>query len=208
MEFFTQNYIMGQKYGRAPQNIYWKQFHISNSSCWSATSLLKEIKWLSIYNIAVMSVVKLTHKILTTNWPEALAYKILSSINHTRITRTNGPHKLGPKPAHMGRTKITKYQYTNNSYQHYDKIPQILREIKHPDRFKQTEMLLYEQWWPTQQIQHTHCNRNCDPTNRKFRHSSPATGQNHSQPQPHRYHHTPRTQWKNQWSNQHHYSKK
>ena len=144
-----------------------------------------------------MSVVKLTHKILTTNWPEALAYKILSSINHTRITRTNGPHKLGPKPAHMGRTKITKYQYTNNSYQHYDKIPQILREIKHPDRFKQTEMLLDEQWWPTQQIQHTHCNRNCDPTNRKIRHSSPATGQNHSQPQPHRYHQTPRTQWKN-----------
>ena len=107
------------------------------SSRWNSTTLLKSMKWLSIEDIAKLLSAKLTQKILTTSQPAELAYKIISKIYHTRITRNNGPFKLGPKPAGVGRSKITKYQYRNNCYRHYEDIPQIIKEIRHPTKFKQ-----------------------------------------------------------------------
>ena len=101
---------------------------------WTATHLLTEMKWLSIPLIAQLASAKLTHKILTTSQPAVLANRILSKINHTQITRTNGLFKLGPKPSRLGNSKFTKYQY--NAYYIYDKIPQVLREIKKPKIFK------------------------------------------------------------------------
>ena len=101
---------------------------------WSATHL--KMKWISIKQLAVLSSAKLTHKIMKTSQPATLANRILSKINHNRITRMNGPHHLGPRPAGIGISKFTKYQYRANSYRNYRDIPDILKEISRPVIFK------------------------------------------------------------------------
>ena len=83
---------------------------------WSTTHLLTELKWLSIRQIATLASVKLSHKILHSSQPETLAHRILSQINHGRITRGIGPFQLGPRPAGLGRTLLTKYQFRANAY--------------------------------------------------------------------------------------------
>ena len=103
---------------------------------WSRTSLLAEMKWLSISQLAQLTSAKLTHKILYTSQPAALAYRMLTRINTTRTTRQSGPFLLGPRPPGIGRTLTTKYQYRNNAYKHYNDIPLILKQIKRPVIFK------------------------------------------------------------------------
>ena len=108
-----------------------------SSKQWSTTHLLKTMKWPSIQMIAQLSSAKLTHKILTKGVPETIHHKITSGMQKQRITRNCGPYKLGSKPAHIGTSKYSKYQYLANSYRMYQDIPQILKEIKKPDKFKQ-----------------------------------------------------------------------
>ena len=103
---------------------------------WSATTLLKSVNWLSIDNIAKLTSAKLTQKILTTSQPEEIAHRIMRKIDHTRLTRRNGPFMLGPRPAGFGKTKTMRYQYRYNAYRHYEDIPQILKEIREPTKFK------------------------------------------------------------------------
>ena len=103
---------------------------------WSATHLLKEMKWVSVQQLATLASAKLSHKILTTSQPAVLSYRILSKINHTRTTRNNGPFLLGPKPSSVGNSITSKYQFRANSYKNYDSLPQVLRKITKPVIFK------------------------------------------------------------------------
>ena len=103
---------------------------------WSTSHLLRDMKWLSIKQLAVLASAKFTHKILKSSQPATLSYRIMSRINHTRLTRHNGPNQLGPKPSGIGRSIYIKYQYRANAYSNYKDIPEILREIKQPVIFK------------------------------------------------------------------------
>ena len=103
---------------------------------WSKTSLLSEMKWLSIQQLAQLTSAKLTHKILTTSQPAALAHRMLSRINTTRTTRQSGPFLLGPRLPGLGRTLTTKYQYRTNAYRHYNDIPLVIKQIRWPIIFK------------------------------------------------------------------------
>ena len=103
---------------------------------WSKTSLLKEMKWPSVHQLAQLASAKLSHKILRSSQSAALAYRMLSKINHNRTTRHNGPHQLGPHPPGVGLSMLTKYQYRPNSYRHYKDIPMVIKEIKKPSTFK------------------------------------------------------------------------
>ena len=94
------------------------------------------MKWLSIHQLACLTSAKLTHKILTTGQPAALAFRMLSKINTTRTTRQSGPFLLGPRPPGLGRTKTTKYQYRTNAYRHYNDLPLVLKQIRRPIIFK------------------------------------------------------------------------
>ena len=103
---------------------------------WSTTSLLKRMNWLSIEQLAQLTSAKLTHKILTTGQPTALAHRMLSRINTSRTTRLSGPFLLGPRPAGLGLTRTSKYQYRANAYRHYKDIPLVLKQIRRPIIFK------------------------------------------------------------------------
>ena len=103
---------------------------------WSKSTRLTRMKWLSVSQLAKLTSAKLSHKILTSSQPAVLSYRILSKINHTRATRHNGPFLLGPPPAGIGLTKVTKYQFRPNAYHHYQDIPMILKQIKGQKTFK------------------------------------------------------------------------
>ena len=103
---------------------------------WFKSSLQKEMKWMGIEQIAQLCSACLTHKILTSNQPEVLAYRTNSQIQSTRDTRQSGPFKLGPKLAGTGTTKASKFQYRANSYRLYSQIPQVLKEITKPPPFQ------------------------------------------------------------------------
>ena len=103
---------------------------------WSKTSLLKEMKWLSINQLAQLSSAKLAHKIPTSSQPAALAFRMLTKINTTRTTRQSGPFLLGPRPLGLGCTLTTKYQYRTNAYRHYNDIPLVIKHIRRPVIFK------------------------------------------------------------------------
>ena len=103
---------------------------------WSRTHLLKEMKWMGIEQIAQFCSARLTHKILTTSQLEVLAHRTISRIQSSRDTRLSGPYKLGPKPAGIGTTAASKYQYRANSYRHYEPIPLVIKKITKPHIFK------------------------------------------------------------------------
>ena len=102
---------------------------------WSTTRLLKEMKWPSIRMIAQLSSAKITHRVLTAGSPEVLAHRLIAQMPTGRITRKTGPFKLGNRPAGVGLTKYSKYQYRANLYRYYEPIPQVLKEIKNLDKF-------------------------------------------------------------------------
>ena len=102
---------------------------------WSTTSLLKEMNWLGIQQIAHLSSVKMTHRCLMSGRPEKLNYKFTSKMNNTRITHTTGPFRLGNKPPGVGNSKLSKYQYRPNAYRYFEQLPQVLREIRKPHLF-------------------------------------------------------------------------
>ena len=54
------------------------------STRWSTTSLLKEMKWLGVPQIAQLWSAKLTHSILLSNQPEVLSHRITSKMTHSR----------------------------------------------------------------------------------------------------------------------------
>ena len=60
---------------------------------------------------------------------------MISGMKNQRITRKTGPYKLGNKPAGIGTTKYSKYQFRANSYKYYEQIPQVLKEINNPHKF-------------------------------------------------------------------------
>ena len=122
------------------------------------------MKWLSIKNLAKLASAKLTHKILTTSQLAVLAHRILTRINHNRRTRNNGPFQLGPRPAGIGRSGNTKYQYRPNAYAIYNEVPQIIKDIKSQKIFKKRFKRYLK-------------NNDDLPTNRS---SDPADGQNHA----------------------------
>ena len=106
------------------------------SKRWSKSHLLKELNWLDITQIGVLASIKFTHKILNSNQPVALAHRMISKINHTRLTRNNGPFQLGSRPTGLGKTLITKYQYRPNAYENYNNLPLVIKQIKKPKFFK------------------------------------------------------------------------
>ena len=103
---------------------------------WTSSHLLSELKWIPIKKIGELASAKLTYQILNTSKPAVLANRMLSKINSTRITRQNGPFQLGPRPPGLGRTRNTKYQYRPNSYDIYQQIPLVLKQIPKPKLFK------------------------------------------------------------------------
>ena len=85
------------------------------SKQWSTTHLLKEMKWPSVQMIAQLSSAKITHKILMAGRPEVLHHRIVRQMQKQRITRNNGPYKLGNKPKGVVESTHSKYQYRANS---------------------------------------------------------------------------------------------
>ena len=102
---------------------------------WSTTHLLKDMNWLSIQQIAQLSSAKMTHKCLLSGKPEVINHLLVDGMKNKRTTQSNGPFRLGPKPAGVGQSKTSKYQYRANAYQYFSEIPQILREIRKPHLF-------------------------------------------------------------------------
>ena len=90
---------------------------------WSINQLLRKMGWLSIDKLLSLTTAKLAHQILNISVPEILALKIKNKMNvDPALTRLSGPNKFGPHPKEFGRTRITKYQFKANLYDHYPKI--------------------------------------------------------------------------------------
>ena len=51
-------------------------------------------------------------------------------------TRNTGAQKIGPRPAQIGRTRITKAHYRANAYRVYAMLPESITEIKSTHLFK------------------------------------------------------------------------
>ena len=102
---------------------------------WSNLRTLQELGWLSTYQQITLTSAKAGHKILHRNIPENISLKIKKHRTEA-VTRLSGPNKLGPRPRDYGGGVFTKYQFRSKVYQHYDKIPEEIQNIKDPVRLK------------------------------------------------------------------------
>ena len=132
------------------------------SNRWSTKKLLTEMKWNSIQNMLEIASAKLTHSIINQDKPEVLSYRI-KSLNKPNPpnTRITGTGKLGTKPKIVGRTQITKNHYRANTYQIYSKIPQIITDIKDPQKFKRCLKKYHKN--PKELIKNLSKNKNTTP---------------------------------------------
>ena len=80
----------------------------------------------------------MTHKILKTQNPEHLHYKmfIKYKVNNLKDTRQTENNKIGNLPKQIGKTKMTQYHYRVSAYKIYNQIPDELREMNDPKLFK------------------------------------------------------------------------
>ena len=97
---------------------------------WNKSSLLREMSWMSIEQLLGYTSNKLTYKILHWGQPTLLAARYKS----TRLpvitnTRLSGQNKLGTRPNHVGRTKLTRNQYRAMSYKYYAQIPDEIQNL-------------------------------------------------------------------------------
>ena len=102
---------------------------------WSTSKLLTSMKWLSVQKILQKENAIMTHKILNTDNPEYIAFKMKTKYQvNTNInqinTRRTGNGKLGIRPKQVGKTKTTKYHYRASAYDIFANIPDEILNIK------------------------------------------------------------------------------
>ena len=93
--------------------------------------------WMSVENNLILANAKMTHRIIHQNIPEIISQRIKSNFPDPNFSTSNsGEGKIGPRPAKVGRTKITKTHYRSNAYRVYAMLPEVITEIKKPHLFK------------------------------------------------------------------------
>ena len=103
----------------------------------SATKLLKEMNWLNLEQILTISSNRLTHSIIHLKRPTLMAQRMKPKwVPGDQETRLSGPHKLGPRPRNVGRTRLTKYHYRAQAYHYWDLIPDEVKKITQKPLFK------------------------------------------------------------------------
>ena len=107
---------------------------------WSTLQLLKSMNWLSIDKILERESAIFTHKILNTQVPEHMNYKMTTKYKikgqDIRVTRNTGQGKLGPRPKEIGRTRTTSYHFRVSAYKVYARFPQELTDMMDPKFLK------------------------------------------------------------------------
>jgi hypothetical protein len=96
---------------------------------WSTTHLLKYLNWLSVKDLIVLTLAKMSHKILTGKGPAYLTQQITETVV-SRTTRLTGPKKLVAPPINLVKTTITKATFRYQAYGHYQRLPDVLKNIK------------------------------------------------------------------------------
>ena len=101
------------------------------SKRWSATTLLKKMKWLPLDDLIKKATMKIIHGMIMTNQPPLLSHR---TIGPTRTefqnTRRTGPLRIGTRPKEIGRTLLTKHQFRAKSYEVYALLPEAITAIK------------------------------------------------------------------------------
>ena len=108
------------------------------STRWSKIKLLKEMNWLPVRKLLERESMILTHKIINTQSPQHLHYKMCVKYQNLvpRDTRRTGKGKLGNAPKDIGKTKKMNYHFRMTAYKTYQKLPDELTKIKDPKIFK------------------------------------------------------------------------
>ena len=99
---------------------------------WSATRLLKEMKWLSLEDMIKKATMKIIHGMVMTSQPPLLTFRTMGTglgQDH-HVTRRTGPNKIGTRPKTIGRTHLTKHQFRARTYEIYATLPDEITEIK------------------------------------------------------------------------------
>ena len=105
---------------------------------WSKKKLLQEMNWLPVNEILKKESILMTHKIMKTNNPEHMHYKMFTKYKNylTKETRQTGMNNLGNLPKQIGNSKTTQYHYRVSAYKIFNQIPEELRLMNDPKIFK------------------------------------------------------------------------
>ena len=104
---------------------------------WSTLQLLKTMNWLTLEQYLLTTSSRIVHSIIHKSRPVLLAHKMKpSSQTPEKETRLSGKYKLGSRPAHIGRTQITKYHFKAKSFHFWAQIPDSIQSIPLPHLFK------------------------------------------------------------------------
>ena len=104
---------------------------------WSTLKLLKAMKWLTLEQYLLVSSSRIVHSIVHKSRPVLLAHLMKPKTNiPVKETRLTGRFKLGSRPAHIGRTQKTKYNFKAKAFDFWAQIPDSIQSIPAPHLFK------------------------------------------------------------------------
>ena len=100
---------------------------------WSTSQLLKAMNWLTLEQYLLVSASRIIHSIIHKGRPVLLSHKMKPKTDiPVKETRLTGKYKLGSKPAHIGRTQVTKYHFKSKAYEYWSQIPETIQSIPLP----------------------------------------------------------------------------
>ena len=91
---------------------------------------------MDVKQTAEFAAAKLIHQMLYTEKPALLAARYLVGKESTRPTRLTGAFRLGSRPKNIGTSRLTAQHFRLTSYNIYNKIPDILKDITKKKIFK------------------------------------------------------------------------
>ena len=102
------------------------------SKKWSASKLLKTMKWLPLEDLIKKATMKIIHGMVFSGQPPLLTFRTMGAVpgNNQQNTRRTGPLKIGNRPKKIGRTMLTKHQFRARSYDIYATLPEEILKIK------------------------------------------------------------------------------